>query len=50
MVKRSKPQMGICRKCRAVRVLVGGLCRDCRETDTGQGQTTSSPPTNPRPG
>ena len=21
--------MGICRTCRAVRVLVGGLCRDC---------------------
>ncbi len=30
-MKRSKPQMGICRTCRNVRVLVGGLCRDCRE-------------------
>jgi hypothetical protein len=30
-MKRTKPQMGICLKCRAVRVLVGGLCRDCRD-------------------
>jgi hypothetical protein len=32
MAARSKPQMGICRTCRNVRVLVGGLCRDCRDT------------------
>lgn len=31
-MKPRKPQMGICRKCRGVRVLADGLCRDCRET------------------
>jgi len=30
-MKPRKPQMGICRKCRGVRVLADGLCRDCRE-------------------
>jgi hypothetical protein len=35
-MKPSKPQMGICRACRAVRVLVGGLCRDCRAAPTKQ--------------
>ena len=38
-MKRSKPQMGICRTCRAVRVLVGGLCRDCRDKNS----TTPAP-------
>ena len=37
-MKHSKPQMGICRMCRAVRVLVGGVCRDCRNN-------TTAPPT-----
>ena len=30
-MKPRRPQMGICRKCRGVRVLADGLCRDCRE-------------------
>jgi hypothetical protein len=30
-MKRTRPQMGIRRVCWSVRVLVGGLCRDCRE-------------------
>lgn len=50
MVKRSKPQMGICRKCRSVRVLVAGLCRDCRDADSGPAQMSSPPPTAPRSG
>jgi hypothetical protein len=45
VVKRSKPQMGMCRTCRSVRVLVGGLCRDCRDADSRPAQ----PPT-PRMG
>ena len=32
-MKPRRPQMGICRKCRGVRVLAAGLCRDCREPD-----------------
>jgi hypothetical protein len=50
VVKRSRPQMGICRKCRSVRVLVGGLCRDCRDADSGQPQPSTAPPTVPRGG
>ena len=29
-MKPAKPAMGYCLKCHNVRVLVGGLCRDCR--------------------
>ena len=38
-MKPRRPQMGICRKCRGVRVLADGLCRDCREP--------AVPPTSP---
>jgi len=30
-MKHAKPSMGICLKCRQVRVLTGALCRDCRD-------------------
>ena len=50
VVKRSKPQMGICRKCRSVRVLVGGLCRDCRDADSGPAQGQAQPATPPQIG
>jgi len=42
-MKHSKPQLGICRMCRAVRVLVGGVCRDCRNNNT----TTTRPANTP---
>jgi hypothetical protein len=48
MVKRTKLQMGICRRCGSVRVLVGGLCRDCRDADSVPAQTSTTPPTEPR--
>ena len=50
MVKRNKPQMGICRKCRNVRVLQGGLCRDCRDGNSSPPPTSSPPPSPPRGG
>jgi hypothetical protein len=43
MIKRSKPQMGICRKCHSVRILVAGLCRDCRDADSGRAPTALPP-------
>jgi NMD protein affecting ribosome stability and mRNA decay len=48
MIKRSKPQMGICRRCGSVRVLVAGLCRDCRDADSAPAPTSTTPPTEPR--
>jgi hypothetical protein len=41
-MKHSKPAMGICLKCRNVRVLSGGVCRDCRAA-------TTPPPANRTP-
>ena len=49
MPKHSKPQMGICRKCRSVRVLVGGLCRDCRDAESRPVMPSSPPSATPRP-
>jgi Clp protease len=39
--------MGICRKCRSVRVLVVGLGRDGRNTESEPAHTSSLPPTAP---
>jgi hypothetical protein len=48
-MKHTKPQMGICRTCRSVRVLTNGQCRDCRANAAAAAPGGDAAPPKPPP-